>query len=72
MDLDRDFKDVLADMKPVNRNLYRNIHKKDVTFRSTQDPEDIRVLLNFLHMTAAPQRLQTAKRRVPEPGGQRP
>lgn len=53
VDLDRDFKDVLADMKPVNRNLYRNIHKKDVTFRTSQDPEDIRVLLNFLHMTAA-------------------
>jgi lipid II:glycine glycyltransferase (peptidoglycan interpeptide bridge formation enzyme) len=52
VDLDRDFKDVLADMKPVNRNLYRNIHKKDVTFRTSQDPEDIRVLLNFLHMTA--------------------
>lgn len=53
VDLDRDFKDVLADMKPVNRNLYRNIHKKDVTFRTSQDPEDIRVLLNFLHLTAA-------------------
>lgn len=52
VDLDRDFKDVLAAMKPVNRNLYRNIHKKDVTFRASQDPEDIRVLLNFLHMTA--------------------
>lgn len=52
VDVDRDFKDVLADMKPVNRNLYRNIHKKGVTFRSTQDPEDIRILLNFLHMTA--------------------
>jgi lipid II:glycine glycyltransferase (peptidoglycan interpeptide bridge formation enzyme) len=52
VDLDRDFKEVLAEMKPVNRNLYRNIHKKGVTFRATQDPEDIRVLLNFLHMTA--------------------
>ena len=52
MDRDRDFKDVLAEMKPVNRNLYRNIHKKGGTFRATQDPEDIRVLLNFLHMTA--------------------
>ncbi|ABK02579.1 Methicillin resistance protein [Arthrobacter sp. FB24] len=52
VDLDRDFKEVLAAMKPVNRNLYRNIHKKDVTFRASQDPDDIRVLLNFLHMTA--------------------
>ena len=38
-------------MKPTNRNLYRNIHKKGVTFRASQDPEDIRVLLHFLHMT---------------------
>ncbi|CAN7272921.1 lipid II:glycine glycyltransferase (peptidoglycan interpeptide bridge formation enzyme) [Arthrobacter sp. PvP023] len=52
VDLDRDFKDVLAAMKPVNRNLYRNIHKKDVTFRASQDPDDVRILLNFLHMTA--------------------
>lgn len=53
VDLDRDFKDVLADMKPVNRNLYRNIHKKGVTFRSSQDPAEVSVLLDFLHMTAA-------------------
>lgn len=53
VDLDGDFKDVLADMKPVNRNLYRNIHKKGVTFRSSHDPAEISVLLEFLHMTAA-------------------
>ena len=53
VDLDRDFKDVLAEMKPVNRNLYRNIHKKGVTFRSSQDPEEISVLLGFLRLTAA-------------------
>lgn len=53
VDLDRDFKDVLADMKPVNRNLYRNIHKKGVTFRSSQDADEISVLLGFLHLTAA-------------------
>ncbi|PTT58746.1 lipid II:glycine glycyltransferase FemX [Arthrobacter sp. HMWF013] len=52
VDLDRDFKEVLAEMKPVNRNLYRNIHKKGVTFRTSQDPEEIGILLNFLHMTA--------------------
>jgi len=53
VDLDGDFKDVLAGMKPTNRNLYRNIHKKGVTFRSSQDPAEISVLLDFLHMTAA-------------------
>ena len=52
VDLDGDFKDILAAMKPVNRNLYRNIHKKGVTFRTSQNPDDIRILLNFLHMTA--------------------
>lgn len=52
VDLDGDFKEVLAAMKPVNRNLYRNIHKKGVTFRTSQDPADIRILLNFLHMTS--------------------
>ncbi|MGO4492272.1 lipid II:glycine glycyltransferase FemX [Arthrobacter sp. 2YAF22_2] len=53
VDLDREFKDVLSDMKPVNRNLYRNIHKKGVTFRSSQDPAEISILLGFLHLTAA-------------------
>ncbi|MDD1478358.1 lipid II:glycine glycyltransferase FemX [Arthrobacter sp. H16F315] len=53
VDVDRDFKDVLADMKPANRNLYRNIHKKGVTFRSSQDAGEISVLLGFLHLTAA-------------------
>lgn len=52
IDLDSDFQDVLAAMKPVNRNLYRNIHKKGVTFRTSQEPKDIRILLDFIHMTA--------------------
>ena len=62
VDLDGDFKDVLAGMKPTNRNLYRNIHKKGVTFRASQDPADISVLLHFLH------RLQATKRRIPDQG----
>ncbi|WP_284974392.1 peptidoglycan bridge formation glycyltransferase FemA/FemB family protein [Arthrobacter sp. efr-133-TYG-104] len=53
VDLEGDFKDVLAGMKPTNRNLYRNIHKKGVTFRASQDPAEISVLLHFLHLTAA-------------------
>ncbi|NWL14074.1 methicillin resistance protein [Paenarthrobacter nitroguajacolicus] len=53
VDLDGDFKDVLAGMKSTNRNLYRNIHKKGVTFRASQDPAEISVLLHFLHLTAA-------------------
>lgn len=38
VDLEGDFKDVLGGMKPTNRNLYRNIHKKGVTFRASQIP----------------------------------
>ena len=53
VDLEGDFKDVLGGMKPTNRNLYRNIHKKGVTFRASQDPADIKILLHFLHLTAA-------------------
>ena len=53
VDLEGDFKDVLAGMKPTNRNLYRTIHKKGVTFRASQDPADISILLHFLHLTAA-------------------
>lgn len=53
IDLDREVKEILAGMKPTNRNLYRNIHKKGVTFRVSQDPEEIGVLLEFLHQTAA-------------------
>ncbi|XAS67969.1 peptidoglycan bridge formation glycyltransferase FemA/FemB family protein [Micrococcaceae bacterium Sec5.7] len=53
VDLGPEFKEVLAGMKPVNRNLYRNIHKKGVTFRSSQDPSEIGILLEFLHLTAA-------------------
>lgn len=52
IDLDREVKDILADMKPVNRNLYRNIHKKGVGFSVSQDPADIGILLTFLHQTA--------------------
>lgn len=52
VDLDGTLGDVLKQMKPTNRNLYRNIGKKGVTFRSSQDPEEITVLLKFLRQTA--------------------
>ncbi|ABY24748.1 hypothetical protein RSal33209_3027 [Renibacterium salmoninarum ATCC 33209] len=50
--LGSDLSPTLAQMKPTNRNLYRNIAKKGVTFRSSQDPAEISILLGFLHETA--------------------
>ncbi|MGG5171976.1 lipid II:glycine glycyltransferase FemX [Pseudarthrobacter sp. J1738] len=52
IDLDQTDKEILADMKSANRNLYRNIHKKGVSFRQSTDPAEISILLEFLHQTA--------------------
>lgn len=53
VDLAPDAKDILAAMKSTNRNLHRNIHKKGVSIRSTQEPAELTILLGFLHATAA-------------------
>ncbi|WP_077490297.1 lipid II:glycine glycyltransferase FemX [Sinomonas mesophila] len=53
IDLRGDEKDILGAMKPTNRNLHRNIHKKGVSIRSSQDPAELEILLGFLHATAA-------------------
>ncbi|RLY92250.1 methicillin resistance protein [Kocuria tytonicola] len=52
VDLRKDAKDLLKDMKSTNRNLYRNIHKKGVSIERSQDPQDVRFLLSFLDDTA--------------------
>lgn len=52
LDLGPDLAPVLAQMKSTNRNLYRNIGKKGVSFRASQEPAEISVLLEFLHRTA--------------------
>lgn len=52
LDLGGELAPTLAQMKPTNRNLFRNIGKKGVTFRSSQNPEDVSILLGFLHRTA--------------------
>ncbi|GAB4099056.1 lipid II:glycine glycyltransferase FemX [Sinomonas halotolerans] len=51
--LDGDEKDILGAMKSTNRNLHRNIHKKGVTVRSSDDPAELGILLRLLHATAA-------------------
>ncbi|MDO5617507.1 lipid II:glycine glycyltransferase FemX [Kocuria sp.] len=52
IDLTKDEDALLKDMKSTKRNLYRNIHKKGVTFTSTTDPEAISILLKYLDQTA--------------------
>ncbi|WP_336711034.1 lipid II:glycine glycyltransferase FemX [Arthrobacter sp. USHLN218] len=49
VDLTQDEDAILAGMRSTSRNLYRNIHKKGVTFEVSTDPEDISILLGFLH-----------------------
>ncbi|GAB3538132.1 hypothetical protein GCM10027403_23760 [Arthrobacter tecti] len=49
LDLMQDEKALLAGMRPTSRNLHRNIHKKGVTFDTSTDPDNISILLGFLH-----------------------
>ncbi|WP_253904289.1 peptidoglycan bridge formation glycyltransferase FemA/FemB family protein [Arthrobacter sp. Br18] len=49
VDLGQDEKALLGAMRSTSRGLYRNIRKKGVTFDISTNPEDIRVLLAFLH-----------------------
>lgn len=56
IDLTQDESAILRDMKPTNRNLYRNIHKKGVTFSLSTDPDDIELLLPFLDELARARR----------------
>ncbi|QRZ61226.1 peptidoglycan bridge formation glycyltransferase FemA/FemB family protein [Rothia sp. ZJ932] len=52
IDLTQDEDAILKDMKSTNRNLHRNIHKKGVTFETSQNPSDLDILLKFLDETA--------------------
>jgi lipid II:glycine glycyltransferase (peptidoglycan interpeptide bridge formation enzyme) len=49
LDLTQPEEKILAGMRSTSRNLYRNIHKKGVSFEVSTDPADIAVLLRFLH-----------------------
>ncbi|MCG2620601.1 peptidoglycan bridge formation glycyltransferase FemA/FemB family protein [Arthrobacter sp. I2-34] len=49
LDLTQPEEKILAGMRSTSRNLYRNIHKKGVTFDVSTDPADIGILLGFLH-----------------------
>lgn len=52
VDLSLDADALLKAMNPDKRNLFRNIHKKGVTFSSTTDPSSVSVLLKYLEQTA--------------------
>lgn len=52
IDLTADEETILKGMKSTNRNLHRNIHKKGVTFKTSQNPADLDVLFKFLDETA--------------------
>ncbi len=44
---------ILAGMKQNNRNIYRNYHKKGLTYYKSSEPAEIRHLTSLLHGTAA-------------------
>ena len=52
VDLTPSTEEILRGFSSSNRNRHRNIHKKGVTFEVSQDPQDIQVLLTYLHQTA--------------------
>ena len=53
LDLSQDEKTILAGMTSTNRNLHRNIHKKGVSYATSTDPRDLRILVRYLEETAA-------------------
>lgn len=52
IDLEQSEEEILKAMRPTNRNLHRNIHKKGVTFEVSHNPEDIDILTKYLEQTA--------------------
>jgi lipid II:glycine glycyltransferase (peptidoglycan interpeptide bridge formation enzyme) len=45
--------ELLAQMTPTNRNLYRNAKSKGIHIRSSQEPADIKIFLQMIHDVAA-------------------
>lgn len=53
IDLTKEKDELLRDMKQNTRNICKNYQKKGLTYRQSTDPEEISVLLGFLHAVAA-------------------
>ena len=52
IDLTQEKDAIVAAMKQNNRSIYRNYHKKGLSYRSSVDPAEVKYLLTFLHQTA--------------------
>lgn len=52
IDLAPEADEIVANMKQNNRSIYRNHHKKGLTYRTSIDPSDTSHLLRLLHLTA--------------------
>lgn len=52
VDLSQDEAALLKGMRSTSRNLFRNIHKKGVTFDISTDPSDLPILLGFLEQVS--------------------
>ncbi|MDY5585043.1 MAG: peptidoglycan bridge formation glycyltransferase FemA/FemB family protein [Arcanobacterium sp.] len=53
IDLSPDSDMLIKSMNSSNRNIYRNIHKKGVTFRTSQDLNELKFLFKYLDETVA-------------------
>ncbi len=53
VDLHQEKDALFKGMRSTSRNLFRNIHKKGVTFEVSTDPADLPILLGFLHKVSS-------------------
>ncbi|MDJ0312405.1 peptidoglycan bridge formation glycyltransferase FemA/FemB family protein [Arthrobacter sp. H35-D1] len=53
VDLRQDEDALLRGMRSTSRNLFRNIHKKGVSFEVSTDPAQLPILLGFLHSVSS-------------------
>lgn len=52
LDLKQPTDQLIAQMSQPVRNIYRNYHKKDIKIHQSTNPEDIDILLTFVHQVA--------------------
>lgn len=52
LDLTQPTDQLISQMSQPVRNIYRNYHKKGVAVHSSANPQDVEILLNFIHQVA--------------------